>query len=437
MRRSATLLLLGLAFGPGLATGANRLADPAPSLAPGLAFAVAIKGNGDLLAAGPFLLKVPGGKGALRLELSGLETDGESVRGQARLRNDSGLLLAGLTLDFESASETRAKPSEQGATVSGPMSLAEPLAFGDLLAGETTPSLPFELSPVPLGEGVLLTTLLGSVRGLAVEPAVAVAGAVSPVALDADRSGRLYLATGGVGRVLRFTATSAASASSPFEAARPSAPPAGIALRPRNGDLFVSTGSQVIEVHRPGVARPATLDAGRPVKALRVDSKNVLRAASGNAVLAFDEASPGPARAVGPGGSEILSFDTDGRGVIHAVVALAGTRRVFFAGETGPLPFPAKKGAGSDAVDLPSSCRFDGEGAFWIGAESRTPEGTVLARFLPDGTPLAALSRLALALLLGKEEGAGVPAIVDLARGPEGRLYVLLGDGSVFAVRAF
>lgn len=434
MRRLATLLLLGLAFGSGIAAGANRRADPAPSPAPGLAFAVAMKGNGDFLSAGPFLLKVPGGKGALRLELSGLETEGASVRGQARLRNDSGLLLAGLTLDFESATETGAKPPEQGASATGPVSLKEPLAFGDLLAGETTPYLPFDLSPVPLGEEVFLTTLLGSVHGLAAEPAVAVAGAVSPVALDSDRSGRLYLATGGVGRVLRFTT---ASASSPFEAARPSAPPAGIALRPRNGDLFVSTGGQVVEVHRPGVARPATLDAGRPVKALRVDSKNVLHAASGNAVLAFDEARPGPAKAVGPEGSEILSFDTDGRGVIHAVVTLAGAHRVFFAGEKGPLPFPAKKGAGSDAVDLPSACRFDGEGAFWIGAEARTPEGTVLARFLQDGTPLAALSRMALALLLGKEEGANVPAVVDLARGPEGRLYVLLGDGSVFALRAF
>lgn len=435
MRRLATLLLLCLALGSGIASGVTRPADRPP--VPGLAFAVAMKGNGDLLAAGPFLLKVPGAKGALRLELSGLEADGASLRGQARLRNDSGLLLAGLTLDFESATETGAKPSEQGASATGPVALKEPLAFGDLLAGETSPTLSFDLSPIPLGEEVFLTTLLGSVRGLAAEPAVAVAGAVSPVALDADRSGRLYLATGGVGRVLRFAATSATSAAAPFEAARPSAPPAGIALRPRNGDLFVSTGSQVIEVHRPGVARPATLDAGRPVTALRIDSKNVLRAASGNAVLAFDEARPGPARTVGPGGSRILSFDADGRGVIHAVVAVGGARRVFFAGEEGPLPFPAKRGAGSDAVDAPSACRFDGEGLLWIGAESRTPEGTVLARFLPDGTPLAALSREALALLLGKEEGAGVPPIVDLARGPEGRLYVLLEDGSVFVVRAF
>ncbi|MBK9965505.1 MAG: hypothetical protein IPP07_11625 [Holophagales bacterium] len=432
MRRLATLLLLCLALGSGIASGVTRPADRPP--VPGLAFAVAMKGNGDLLAAGPFLLKVPGAKGALRLELSGLEADGASLRGQARLRNDSGLLLAGLTLDFESATETGAKPSEQGASTSVPVALKEPLSFGDLLGGEKTPFVPFELSPIPLGEEVFLTTLLGSVRGLAAEPAVAVAGAVSPVALDADRSGRLYLATGGVGRVLRFTAT---SPSSPFEAARPSAPPAGIALRPRNGDLFVSTGSPVIEVHRPGLARPATLDAGRPVTALRIDGKNVLRAASGNAVLAFDEARPGPARTVGPGGSRILSFDADGRGVIHAVVAVGGARRVFFAGEEGPLPFPAKRGAGSDAVDAPSACRFDGEGLLWIGAESRTPEGTVLARFLPDGTPLAALSREALALLLGKEEGAGVPPIVDLARGPEGRLYVLLEDGSVFVVRAF
>lgn len=434
MDRPAVLLLLGLALGAAPAEGAIRPVATPPAPGPGLAFAVALKGNGDILAAGPFLLKVPGGKGALRLELTRLEAEGASLRGEARLRNDSGLFLAGLELDFESASATRGQAAEQGAATSGPVSLREPLAFGDLLAGESTPYLSFELSPVPLGETVALTTLLGAVRGLGVEPAVAVEGAVRPVALDTDRSGRLYVATAGVGRVLRFTT---ASASSPSEAARPSAPPAGVALRRRNGDLFVSSGSQLIEVHRPGRTKPSTLDAGRPVKALRIDAKHVLRAASGNTVLVFDEAKPGSARPLGPEGSEVVSFDTDARGVIHAVVTGGGARHLFALGETGPVPFPAKRGAGSDAVDAPSACRFDAEGTLWVGAQSRTPEGTVLARFLPDGTPLVALSRLALGLLLGKEEEAAVPAVVDLAPGPEGRLYVLLEDGSVFAVRPF
>jgi hypothetical protein len=173
------------------------------------------------------------------------------------------------------------------------------------------------------------------------------------------------------------------------------------------------------------------------VAVLRIDPKNVLRAASGNSVLTFDEAKPGPARPLGPEGSEVLSFDTDARGVVHAVVARAGSRRLSVSAEAGPAPFTAGRGSGSDALDAPTACRFDGEGTLWVGAASRTPEGTVLARFLPDGTPLAALSRLALGLLLGKEEEAAVPAVVDLAPGPEGRLYTLLEDGSVFAVRPF
>lgn len=437
MTRPAVLLLALLAFGAPPTTGGPLPAAAPPAPAPGLAFAITLEGSGQRLASGPFLLRVPGAKGPLRLEFSRLAVEGARLRGEARLKNDSEVLLAGLELDFESALTTRTGTPETGAAASVPLTLKAPLPFGELLGGEATPWVPFELSPVPLGEDVVLTTLLGAVSGLAVEPPVAVAGAVRSVALDSDRSGRLWVATGGVGRVLRFTQSSAASAASPAEAARPSAPPTGVALRRRNGDLFVSTGGPVIEVHRPGRARPATLDAGRPVKALRIDAKNVLRVASGNAVLTFDEAKPGPARALGPEGSEVVSFDADARGVVHAVVTSEGGRRIAVAGEAGPTPFPGRRGAGSDALDAPSACRFDSEGTLWVAAGSPSPEGTVLARFLPDGTPLVALSRLALGLLLGKEEEAAVPSVVDLAPGPERRIYVLLDDGSVFAARPF
>lgn len=438
MNRFAALVALAFAIEPPTALGATRAATAMPPVpAPGLAFAVTLKGNGELLASGPFLLRVPGAKGTLRLELSRLAVEGARLRGEARLRNDTGVLLAGLALDFESALTSPAGATEARTATPVAVSLEEPLVFGELLAGETTPRLPFEVAPVPLGGDVSLTTLLGAVSGLAVEPPIAVAGAVQPVALDSDRYGRLYLATGGVGRILRLSAANAASAASPAETARPSAPPTGVALRRRNGDLFVSTGDRIIQVHRPGRPRPTTLDAGRPVKTLRIDGKHVLRAASGNVVLAFDEATPAPARALGPEGAEVVSFDADARGVVHAVVAEGVAHRVTVSGESGPAPFPTRKGAGSDALDAPSACRFDGEGTLWVSAVSGSPEGTVLARFLPEGTPLVALSRLALGLLLGREEGAAVPAIIDLAPGTDRGLYVLLEDGSVFAVRPF
>lgn len=438
MNRLAALLALALGLWPSTAAGATRAATaPPPVPAPGLAFAITLKGSGELLASGPFLLRVPGAKGTLRLELSRLAVEGARLRGEARLRNDTGILLAGLALDFESALTSPTGATELRTATPVAVSLQEPLVFGELLPAETTGRIPFEVAPVPLGQDVALTTLLGAVSGLAVEPPVAVAGAVQPVALDTDRYGRLYVATGGVGRILRVSAANASAAASPSEAARPSAPPTGLALRRRNGDLFVSTGDGIIQVHRPGRPRPATLDAGRPVKTLRIDTKHVLRASSGNAVLVFDEAKPGPARALGPEGAEVVSFDADAHGVVHAVVAEGVARRVVASGESGPAPFPARKGAGSDALDAPSACRFDGEGTLWVSAVSGTPEGTVLARFLPDGTPLVALSRLALVLLLGREDGAPVPAIVDLAPGTDRGLYVLLEDGSVFAVRPF
>ena len=123
--------------------------------------------------------------------------------------------------------------------------------------------------------------------------------------------------------------------------------------------------------------------------------------------------------------------------MIHAVVHDEASRRLMVAERGGPTPFRGRKGAGADALEAPSACRFDGEGMLWVAAVPRSPERTVLARFGVDGTPLAAFSRLALALLLGKDEDAAVPEVVDLAPGPERRLYVLLEDGSVFALRPF
>lgn len=423
-------VLLAL-LGPAAARGAAEGSAAAPSPAPGLAFAVTLRGTGAPLASGPYLLKVPGGTGPLRLELSRLAVDGARLRGEARLVNGSGLLLAGLALDFASASavpkgDVAASPSP------APLALREPLAFGELLPGESTGPLPFEASPVPTGEEVTIVTLLGAVSGLAVEPPVAVEGTTRPAALDADRSGRLYVASGD--RVLRLAGASGAR---PGEAARLAATATGLALRRRNGDLLVSTGGSAIEVHRAGRSRPATLDAGRPVTVLRFDGKGRLHAASGNAVLAFDEAAPGPAREFGPPGSEVLSFDVDARGAVHAVVGEGASRRVVVASGRQLSTFAARPGPGRDTLDSASACRFDGEGTLWVAARPPTPGGSVLACFSADGRPLAALPRLGLALLLGKDEDAAVPAIVDLAPGPERTLRALLDTGAVLAVRAF
>jgi hypothetical protein len=425
--RLATLLLAVSAASASAAT------PPAAVPSQGLSFALALEGSGRVLAAGPFALRVPGGAGPLRLELSRLVVEGARLRGEARLRNDSGLLVGGLALDFASAT---AIPRDAAPGTPPPppvpVGLRAKLAFGELLPGEATPFLPFELSPLPLSADAGLVTLLGAVSGLALEPLDPLEGASRAVALDADRSGRLYLAVAGVGRVLRHTSGSKAP---PGEAARPSSPPTGVALRRRNGDLFVATGDRFVEVWRPGRSRPARLDAELPVSLLRVDTKDALRAASGNGVLAFDEAKPGPLRTLGPEGSRVLSFDADAHGGLWAVVLDGDARRLVVAGPSGPVPVPATKGAGADVLGAPSSCRLDSEGTLWVAAAPAAPEGTLLARLGADGTPLAHLPRLALALLLGKDEEAAVPAVADLAPGPERRLWVLLEDGTLFAVR--
>lgn len=416
-----------------LALLAVRADGGTPPAAPGLALALTLRGDGAVLASGPFSLNVPGGSGPLRIEFARLSASGATLRGSVRARNVSGLLLAGLVLDLESAG-TAPKDGPPGAGRSVPLRLREPVSFGDLLPGEETPPLAFEARPLPVGDDVLLVTLLGAVSGLAVSPPVRVEGAGRPVALDSDRSDRLYVATAGVGRVLRLWPLGAGD---PAEAARPSAPPAGVALRRRNGELWVSTGGNVLEAWTPGRKRPVPVDAGGPAGTLRIDAKGTLRAATGNGVVTFDGAQPGPRRPLGPDGVRVVSFDTDPKGRVHAVVAEGGATRLVVDSPSGPSPFTAAKGAGLEVLGAPAACRFDGEGALWVAAPASEPERAVLARFDGGDAPRPALSRLALALLLGKEEGAAVPSIVDLAPGTERRTWVLLEDGRVFAARPF
>ncbi|MHB8800632.1 MAG: hypothetical protein ACYDBY_19480 [Thermoanaerobaculia bacterium] len=435
VRLSARLAVALLAAAPLAAADVRPAPRAAPSEAAspgGQAFALALGGSGSPLASGPYRLRVPGAEGPLRLELARLAVDGAQLRGEARLTNDSASLLSGLELDFRTVTSTvRAVPGRT-APEPAPLSLSRPLSLGELLPGEATPFVPFEVAPLPLGEDVTVVVLLGVVTGLAASPPHAVEGALRPVALDTDRSGRLYVATAGVGRVLRLTATSAAT---PGEAARPSAPPTGFALRRRDHALFVATGGATIEVHRSGRARPSTLDAGRPVTLLRVDARGVLRAASGNGVLAFDEAKAGPPVPLGPQGSEVLSFDADARGRVRAVVRNGETRQVLVSEKAGASPLAAGRGLGADALLSPRALRFAADGTTWVAAEAATPEGAALTRFSPDGVPLGTLPRLGLALLLGKEEDAAVPAIVDLAPGPDGLIWVLLESGALFGVR--
>lgn len=430
LRAAPALLALALLAATS-ARGATRSTGGGP--APGLAFAVTLRGDGAALAAGPYLLRIPGGSGALEVELAGLSTAGSALRGSVKARNASGLLLAGLTLDVGSASATP-KDGSPGPGGSVPLRLREAVALGDLLPGEETPLLEFETGPLPVGDDVLLVTLLGAVTGFAVAPPVLVEGATQPVALDCDRSDRLYVATAGVGRVLRLWPLGPGT---PVEAARPEAPPAGVALRRRNGELWVSSGGSTLEAFPPGRKRAVKVEAGGPAGTLRIDAKGTLRAASGNAVVTFDGAMPGPGRVLGPAGSRVVSFDTDPGGVLHAVVAEGESRGLVVGGASGPAPFAAPRGPGAEVLAAPRACRFDGEGSLWVAAPGPEPESAVLARFGAGDGPRPVLSRLALALLLGKDEDAAVPEIVDLAPGSERRTWVLLEDGHVFAARPF
>lgn len=153
---------------PSLAAGSFRdLLSRRVSVAPvrgGQAFAVAL--TGPSVVAGPFALKVPGGKGPLTLGFEAPVLEAGRFSSPVRLSNGSGLPLSGLRLDVTGVSMS--EPASGGPVRDLGNGGASPLWFGELAVGqESAPALLQVDLDVPEGtKGTFV--IMGVVTGVSV-----------------------------------------------------------------------------------------------------------------------------------------------------------------------------------------------------------------------------------------------------------------------------
>jgi hypothetical protein len=155
-------------------------AAPAP-VTRGLSFALSFDGRGRAVTFGPFLLRVPGTKGALKVAFDSAALTGGMLDAPFRLKNDSGVDLFAVRVDFASASESTrpadGKPAESRAQDVAP---PPPLAWDSIRAGAETPSDLFRGGPLSFSAETEVVVVLGVVSGLASVPANPMADVRTP-----------------------------------------------------------------------------------------------------------------------------------------------------------------------------------------------------------------------------------------------------------------
>jgi hypothetical protein len=144
--------------------------SPAP-VTRGLTFALSFDGKGRAVVWGPYVLKVPGTKGTLKVVFDSTALSGGLLDAPIRLRNDSGVDLLAVRVDLLSVTES-VKPAGQATFSRGQdVAPAPPLAFDAIRSGAETPADLFRGGPLSFSADTEAVVVLGVVSGLAVVPA--------------------------------------------------------------------------------------------------------------------------------------------------------------------------------------------------------------------------------------------------------------------------
>lgn len=160
-RVSASALVAVLAFAAGAAS--------AP-VTKGLTFALSFDGNGRAVTVGPYALKVPGTKGAVKVSFDSAALTGGMLDAPIRLTNESGADLLAVRVNLAGVTESVRPAGAPAFTRPQDVAPPPPLAWDRIASGAETPAGLFRGGPLtfsPETEGVVV---LGVVSGLAAEP---------------------------------------------------------------------------------------------------------------------------------------------------------------------------------------------------------------------------------------------------------------------------
>ncbi len=136
----------------------------------GLTFALSFDGKGRAVTWGPYVLRVPGTKGSLRVVFDSAALTGGMLDAPIRLKNDSGVDLLAVRVDLggvtESVRPANAAPFSRAEDVAPP----PPLSWDSIRSGAETPGELFRGGPLSVSADTEVVVVLGVVSGLAAVP---------------------------------------------------------------------------------------------------------------------------------------------------------------------------------------------------------------------------------------------------------------------------
>lgn len=362
-------------------------------------------------------LKFDAGRGELTFNIKftnktgnpvlGLRLDMSGVAEEYLARNEKGELVP----DNEGSQLKRLRPQQKPE--------AEPVAFGDLLDGQTSPTFGVSVSSITMSPDALRVLTRFSLSGVVFQRSIK-EPAIRPIRLDSDTEGVIYIADAVTGKVFTF----AGKAINPFASPAGTGAITGLSVNRHNRELLVTRAGQM-EISRAD----ATGQAMEPIKPgeatgwkgggwVRSDREGSIFGVGPNLLMRM-----GPAGQPGrqmllevPGVTVGTVFDIDSRGNAWL---LAGTELYRIEADqstavhVGYTPTVAAKDA-LGVLSNPVAMRTDKAGSVYVvEAAAAGPRITVL-----DNTGRG-MRRFAMGAGLGAGE---LPS--DLVFAQDGRLYV-------------
>jgi hypothetical protein len=387
-----------------------RGVGPAP-VESGLSFALTITKGGRSITVGPWALHVPRASKPLKLSLEEPTLNSGALEAVARIKNETGVFVGGLRLDFlemtEGASDPKQAPSYASREAkSRAIALVSPLFFGDLQPGADA-AASFRLEPVDLAPGSPYAVVRGIVTGAVAAGGIEVPDSSDPVAIDSDGGGLVYVGDGAGQAIFRLGPDPKSVRK--FDAG---CPVTGIAVRKKSGDVYASCRdvSALLRLS-PGGGMSKMEPIGRALGPIRFGGKGFLYGAPASIVRLDGLSVAEEIASVAERPLHAAGFDVGPEGTIWAITS-EPERRLLRIRSARDIVSLAGPGEGLGAIATARTCRVGPDGNIYVlegPAEARPPRVSVFDR--------------AGSLVRVWDLPAGQPA--DLAFASDGRLEIL------------
>jgi len=416
----------------------------------GLPFAITVSKDGSVPTQLKFEVGRSSWKAKAAVTFEGLTYTAGTLKGTVKVTNASGLVLEGLRLDIAGATEHYREKGADGKEVvktrSQPVQVSSPLHFGDLQLGMTTDSLAFEVSGIKVNPETEKVDIAGGLTGLALVAVHNPVPGLTPISIDFDTAGKVYMVGSGLEALYRCDADGKNSS------AVASLPQTGIsvAVDRKANVVYVSVTNQ----HEFYKFAPSGSDAGKVVE---IEGTAGFEGYTGKPRFGHDNRmyvnfAEGVARIAGAtpevivtkvGAYEFesyLSFDVTPDGAMWV-----GTKSTIFRVDpdgrngkrviNGPSTMPGK-------VNAILALRIDKSGMLYIAEDMGSENWPRVSVFDQQGRLVRMFGRGSQKARAEDEEfrtGEIVPGVVDFAFDSAGRLYLVHGhlDQSLLVFEPF